>query len=44
MESYYQSVIFRTKSSTTRLSFAKNLYASTLCLQILHNVQDDKTL
>ena len=34
MESYYQSVI---------LSFAKNLYASTLCLQILHYVQNDIT-
>ena len=26
------------------LSIAKNLYASTLCLQILHYVQDDTAL
>ena len=44
IETSYQSVIFRTKSSTTRLSIAKNLYTSTLCLQILHYIQDDTTL
>ena len=35
MKTPYQSLI---------LSVAKNLYTFTLCLQILHYVQDDTTL
>ena len=34
IEYYYQNVI---------LSIAKNLYASTLCIQILHFAQNDTT-